>query len=87
MFYQCVLTNHFFNYCNIQDAVVRVRFDSLFFVLNFGVIFGFTGRKRIDYFKMYFPNVGGHETPLSADWSIKSEPVMSLVVHKFCSTE
>ncbi len=34
MFYQCVLTNYFLNYCHMQDAVVRVRFDSLFFVLK-----------------------------------------------------
>ncbi len=37
--------------------------------------FWFTGRKRINNLKINFPLVG--DTPLSADWSTKSEPVTS----------
>ncbi len=38
---------------------------------------GFMGRKRINDFNKCFPFVSGHDTPLSADWSTKSEPVTS----------
>ncbi len=47
-----------------------------------GIVFflgggGFMGRKRINDFNKCFPFVSGHDTPLSADWSTKSEPVTS----------
>ncbi len=49
----------------------RGDFGRIFF------FFWFMGRKRINDFKKCFPFVSGHDMPLSADWSTKSEPVTS----------